>query len=49
MDYGAGIWGFGEFPCKKKDQNRALRCFMEVYKNMNFLFALQGEMAVTSR
>ena len=52
MDYGAGIWGYGEFPCMEKVQNRALRCFLGVHKYAP-LFALQGEMAfmstVTSR
>ena len=48
MNYGAGIWGYREFPCMEKVQNRALRCFLGVHKYAP-LFALQGEMAITSR
>ena len=44
MDYGAGIWGFGEFSCMEKIQNRDMRCFLGVHKYAP-LFALQGEMA----
>ena len=44
MDYGAGTWGFGEFSCMEKIQNRAMRCFLGVHKYPP-LFALQGEMA----
>ena len=44
MDYGAGIWGFGEFSCMEKIQNRAMRCFLGVHKYAP-LFALQGKMA----
>ena len=41
MDYGAGIWGFGEFSFMEKIQNRSMRCFLGVHKYA----PLQGEMA----